>query len=206
MTLSAFDLFFYCLGLFILFLTPGPVWVALVARTLSGGFSSAWPVTIGVAVGDVFWSILAILGVGWIVSTYADFMAVLRIVAAVFFVGLGIAIIRGAGNTIESDSRLTRPGKWAGFVAGLIVILSNPKAVLFYMGVLPGFFDLSGLGLPDIAAIAVASFAVPLLGNLGLALFVDRARRIMASHAAVKRMNLVAGVLLVCVGLVIPFT
>ena len=27
---------------------------------------------------------------------------------------------------------------WAGFVAGLALILGNPKAILFYMGVLPG--------------------------------------------------------------------
>lgn len=205
MTLSAFDLIFYCVGLFILFLTPGPVWVALVARTLSGGFQAAWPLTLGVAVGDVFWSVLAIFGVGWVVSAYADFMAVLRVVAAVFFVGLGVAIIRAAGKAITSDRRLTRPGAWAGFVAGLIVILSNPKAVLFYMGVLPGFFDLSNLSVPDIAAIAGVSFAVPLLGNLGLALFVDRARRLLASPLAVKRMNVAAGILLVCVGLLIPF-
>jgi hypothetical protein len=34
---------------------------------------------------------------------------------------------------------------WAGFLAGLAVILGNPKAILFYMGMLPGFFDLRAL-------------------------------------------------------------
>jgi threonine/homoserine/homoserine lactone efflux protein len=31
----------------------------------------------------------------------------------------------------------------AGFLAGLAAILANPKAILFYMGMLPGFFDLT---------------------------------------------------------------
>ncbi|WP_421702427.1 LysE family translocator [Aliiroseovarius sp.] len=205
MTITAVELGFYIAGLFILFLTPGPVWVALVARALAGGFRQAWPVTMGVAIGDVLWSVLAVLGVGWVTTTWGGAMEVLRWVACAFFLYLGITILRHAGDSLERDSRLTRPGMWAGFVAGLIVILGNPKAILFYMGVLPGFFDLSRLTVPDIAAIATASFTVPLVGNLGLAWFVDRVRRVLASPKAVKRMNLTAGGLLIAVGLAIPF-
>ena len=53
MTLSATDLALYALALFILFLTPGPVWLATMARAMSGGFRAAWPLAFGVAVGDV---------------------------------------------------------------------------------------------------------------------------------------------------------
>ena len=204
MTITGFELGLYIIGLFVLFLTPGPVWVALVARALSGGFRQAWPVTIGVAIGDVLWSVLAVLGVGWVTTTWGGAMEVLRWVACAFFLYLGITIIRHAGDGLERDSRLTRPGMWAGFVAGLIVILGNPKAILFYMGVLPGFFDLSRLTVPDIVAIATASFLVPMVGNLALAGFVDRVRRVLASPRAVKRMNLTAGGLLIAVGLAIP--
>ncbi|WP_298905127.1 LysE family translocator [uncultured Aliiroseovarius sp.] len=205
MTISPAELGFYIFGLFILFLTPGPVWVALVARVLAGGFTQAWPLTLGVAVGDIFWSILAALGMGWVASSVEGGMLVLRIVAALFFLWLGVTIIRSAGHKVTGDSRLTRPGMYAGFVAGLIVILSNPKAILFYMGVLPGFFDLSRLTAADITAIAVASFIVPLVGNLMLAYFVDRARALLSSERALTRMNYAAGGLLVLVGLAIPF-
>ncbi len=205
MTITAVELGFYIAGLFILFLTPGPVWVALVARALAGGFRQAWPVTMGVAIGDVLWSVLAVLGVGWVTTTWGGAMEVLRWVACVFFLYLGITILCHAGDSLERDGRLTRPGMWAGFVAGLIVILGNPKAILFYMGVLPGFFDLSRLTVPDIVAIATASFVVPLVGNLMLAWFVDRVRRVLASPRAIRRMNLTAGGLLIAVGLAIPF-
>ena len=206
MTITLLDAALYAGALFILFLTPGPVWVALTARTLTGGFNAAWPLALGVVVGDVIWPLVAILGVGWIVSAYGGFMDVLRWVACGMFLVMGVALIRHADRTIGSDSRLTRPGMLAGFLAGVAVILSNPKAVLFYMGVLPGFFDLGQLTWPDIAAICFLSLIVPLVGNLGLAVFVDRARRLLSSPRAVRRTNVVAGALLVCVGLVIPFT
>ena len=95
---------------------------------------------------------------------------------------------------------------WAGFLAGLLVILSNPKAILFYMGILPGFFDLSSMTGWDIAAICLLSALVPFVGNVILAAFLDRARRLMSSDRARWRMNISAGVLLILVGLVIPFT
>ena len=38
MTLAASDLAIYAVAVLILFLTPGPVWVALLARAMSGGF------------------------------------------------------------------------------------------------------------------------------------------------------------------------
>jgi threonine/homoserine/homoserine lactone efflux protein len=47
---------------------------------------------------------------------------------------------------------------------------------------------------------------IPLLGNLGLALMIDRARALLRSPAALARLNRISGGLLVVVGLVIPFT
>ncbi|SFL33337.1 Threonine/homoserine/homoserine lactone efflux protein [Loktanella salsilacus] len=204
MTITAADMALYAAALFALFLTPGPVWVALIARTLSGGFHAAWPLALGVVVGDVLWPLLAILGVSWIVSVYGDFMVVLRWVACAIFILMGYLIIRNADRSIGSDSRLTRPGMWAGFMAGVAVILGNPKAILFYMGVLPGFFDLTKLIRPDIAAICFLSLIVPLIGNLILAYFFGRARALLRSPAAVRRTNQIAGGLLIAVGCIIP--
>lgn len=206
MTLTVWDLVLYAGAVFVLFLTPGPVWMALVARAMSGGFRAAWPLTIGVVVGDSLWPLLAILGVSWITQSSDVIGIVMKIVAVLMFVTLGVMTIRNADKPIAADSRLTRPGMWAGFLAGLIVILSNPKAVLFYMGLLPGFFDLSSVNGWDIAAIVAVSQVVPLAGNLMLAGFVGRVRRLLSSPESVKRMNFWAGGLLICVALVIPFT
>ncbi|WP_415922479.1 LysE family translocator [Tateyamaria sp. SN6-1] len=206
MTLSPFDIALYAGALTVLFLTPGPVWVGLIARSLSGGFHAAWPLALGVVIGDVLWSLLAIFGITWILSLYGDILEVLKWVAAAVFVVMGVAVIRSADKTIGADSTLTRPGMWAGFVAGLAVILGNPKAILFYMGMLPGFFDLTQLTPWDVAMIAGLSAVIPLVGNLGMAVFIDRARRLIQSPSALRRMNLSAGVLLILVGLVIPLT
>ena len=116
---------------------------------------------------------------------------------------MGVLLIRNADRGLSSDSRLTRPGRWAGFATGVAVVIGNPKAILFYMGVLPGFFDLTRVTAPDIAAIVALSVAIPLMGNLLLAASIDRARRLLTSPAALRRMNLIAGGLMIAVGAVI---
>ena len=206
MTVSFVDLTLYAGALFVLFLTPGPVWVALIARAMTGGMQSAWPLALGVVIGDVIWPLLAIFGITVITGLYSDILTYLRYAAALIFLAMGWALIRNAGAALGEDSRLTRPGIWAGFLAGLLVIMSNPKAIIFYMGILPGFFDLSAMTPTDIAAICLLSALVPFLGNLILAAFVHQARKLLASDAARRRLNLSSGVLLILVGLVIPFT
>lgn len=206
MTISALDLLFYAGALVILFLTPGPVWVALTARALSGGFASAWPLAVGVALGDLLWPLAAIFGLSWILTLYDGFLGLMRWVAVATFIIMGWLLIRGAGKTLSPDSRLTRPGMWAGFMAGIAVILANPKAILFYMGMLPGFFDLTRVTVPDIAAILAVSALIPVIGNLSMALMIGRVRRFLKSPAAVARTNRISGGLLIAVGIAIGLT
>ena len=206
MSISITDLALYALAVFILFLTPGPVWVALLARTLSGGFQAAWPLALGVSLGDAAWPLLAILGVSWLVNEINGLMRIMRIVGALMFLIMGTLLITRADRALGSNSRLTRPGMWAGFVAGVLAILSNPKAILFYMGVLPGFFDLTQISNTDVFTIVLVSVLVPFLSNLTLIAFVHQIGQALRAPSAVKRINIISGCLLVVVGLIILFT
>jgi threonine/homoserine/homoserine lactone efflux protein len=206
LSISITDLALYALAVFILFLTPGPVWVALLARTLSGGFQAAWPLALGVSLGDAAWPLLAILGVSWLVNEIDGLMRIMRIVGALMFLIMGTLLITRADRALGSNSRLTRPGMWAGFVAGVLAILSNPKAILFYMGVLPGFFDLTQISNTDVFTIVLVSVLVPFLSNLTLIAFVHQIGQALRAPSAVKRINIISGCLLVVVGLIILFT
>jgi len=143
--------------------------------------------------------------VSWVVNEIAGIMIILRYVAAVVFLTMGALLILKADVALNSDRRLTRPGMWAGFIAGVVVILGNPKAILFYMGVLPGFFDLTQVTAWDVLVIVVVSILTPLLGNLTIAGFVNRARELLQTPAAVRRINRISGGLLIAVGIIIPF-
>lgn len=206
MTVAPIELLFYAGAILILFLTPGPVWLALMARALSGGFNSAAPLAVGVALGDMLWPLAAIFGLSWILTLYGDALEWLKWVAVGMFLLMGLDLVRNARRRISTDGRLTRPGALPGFLAGITVILANPKAILFYMGVLPGFFDLSRISLPDIVAILLISAFIPMAGNLCMALLIDQLRLRLTTGPAIMRLNLFSGALLIIVGVVIAVT
>ena len=206
MTITLTQLALYAGALFILFVTPGPVWVAVIARSVSGGFKSAVPLAFGVAIGDILWPLVALLGVTYLVSIYADILLVFRYVAAFILCLMGAALVRWPDKILSENSTLTRPGMWAGFIAGLAAVIANPKASLFYMTLLPSFFDFNTLNRYDMIAICAISFVIPLTGNLILASFVDQMRRFLASPDAVRRTNIWAGIALIVVGLIIAVT
>jgi threonine/homoserine/homoserine lactone efflux protein len=203
----AFDeLVLYAGAVFLLFLIPGPVWAALIARALSGGFRSAWPLALGVVIGDGLWTVVAVLGVAWLASNFEGFLTVLTFSGATLLVLMGAQLIYRAGKVIQRDGRLTVSGAWSGFFAGAFISIGNPKAVLFYLGVLPGFFDLTEITTLDIAAIGSVSMLVPFLGNLVLAAFVHKSRALISSETGRRRINIASGLSLILVGIAIAVT
>ncbi|MCQ0969214.1 LysE family translocator (plasmid) [Paracoccus sp. TK19116] len=203
MTVSAEAIWLYAGAMVAIWLTPGPVWVAIMARALSHGFSGIWPLALGVAIGDAIWPLVAIFGLSLLVEDSAALIHALRWVAAAVFILMGAALIRHARQPIETDRRLTRAGGWAGFSAGLLAIAGNPKAALFYVGVLPGFFDLRHLTGGDIAVIVVMSAAIPFALNMAMGAMVSAARARLATPRGMRLMSLTSGGLLIAVGLAI---
>ena len=204
MSISFSDLIFYAFGIFVLFLTPGPVWIAIISRSITGGLNGAAPLAAGVAIGDIIWPTLAIAGSAALAASYANLLLYLKYLAVIIFVVLGISLINNQNSKIGSqDLKLSKSRELAGFTAGLLVIIGNPKAALFSLGILPGFFNLSKLTIADCITIALVSSLIPFLGNLTLAVMVEKSREILSSAAAVRKLNILSGCLLIFVGLLI---
>ncbi|MFO1142450.1 MAG: LysE family translocator [Amaricoccus sp.] len=205
MTLTWEQLLPYAAALALLVATPGPVVAALIARSATGGVRAAVPLAAGVGIGDLVWPLCAMLGIGVVAGVWGNFLILLRYVGAVILVLMGVQLVRRAeaAGLAVAGGGLGRERGWDAFAAGLMVIAGNPKAILFYMGVLPGFFDFRVLTPLDMAVICLVSMLVPFLGNLAWAAIFARARRWLANPLAMKRTHVAAGVALIGVGVAI---
>ena len=201
MTIDGNQIFLYFLALVILFLTPGPVWVALIARTVSGGAKSSISLALGVSLGDMLWPFVVYFSLSLLISLYSDILLIFRYVASFVLILMGLQIIYLRNKTLSEDHRLTKSGFIAGFYAGFIAVTANPKASLFYMTLLPGFFNFELIGIVDVCLISLLSFSIPMIGNILMILFVAKVRSLLSSPYAVLMTNLISGILLIFVGI-----
>ena len=201
MTIDSNQIFLYFSALVILFLTPGPVWVALIARTVSGGAKSSISLALGVSLGDMLWPFVVYFSLSLLISLYSDILLIFRYVASFVLILMGLQIIYLRNKTVSEDHRLTKSGFIAGFYAGFIAVTANPKASLFYMTLLPGFFNFELIGIIDVCLISLLSFSIPMIGNILMILFVAKVRSLLSSPYAIRMTNLISGILLVFVGI-----
>jgi len=181
---------------------PGPGVFATVARSLSGGLRSGFAVICGIVVGDIVYALLAVFALTAVARHLGNLFVIIKLCGAAYliWVGLRLWFRKPAEVQAEEDSRHSLIGSFAN---GLITTLANPKAILFYGGFLPAFFDLSRFTTSD--TLALVSIVVAVLGAvLALyALLAAFARGLFRSRRALRRMNRVAGSVMIATGIVV---
>ena len=150
LTVTNTQLVLYIGSLIILFITPGPVWVAIVARTVSGGARSGLPLIIGVSLGDMLWPIIVFLGFGILISVYSDFLIIFRVICAFILALMGLELIINSKIKTKQNNKLIKTGFFSGVIAGFFAITANPKAALFYLTLLPSFFNFLTINILDL--------------------------------------------------------
>ena len=205
MTVSLSQLILYSGALVILFLTPGPVWIAIIARTVSGGFKSGFALLLGVFLGDFLWPFIVFGGLAFITSIYADIFVLLPYAAALILIFMGLQVASSNKNQLRVNEKLTKAGLSAGVSAGLLTVIANPKAALFYFTVLPSFFDMNKNTLVDLILISGVSSITPAIGNILIIYFLLKVRSFLSSTRAIRITNIIAGLSLISVGLLIAF-
>lgn len=130
---------------FISTISPGPAVLLSVTNSLTHGFGKSIISSLGNIFGILVVSGATALGLGAVLKTSALLFSAFKIVGAVYLVYLGIRQLTNTENMFESTThkRTSGQGHMTSFVQGMLVALSNPKAVLFFTALFPQFLDLS---------------------------------------------------------------
>lgn len=140
--------------MFVLAIIPSPSVFAVVARSIASGFLHGAITTMGVVAGDFMFILLAILGL-WTLADTSTFFLV-KYLGSAYLIYLGIATVRSqpSNQTIEGVKELS----WlSNFMCGLLITLSDPKAMLFYAGFLPAYLDISSISFTDTVVILLSA-------------------------------------------------
>ncbi len=118
-------------------IAPGPDMAYVVSTGIAGGRSAVTRGALGVTVGVVIYAVAVAAGLGIVVARFPLVLLALQIFGALYLVYLAWRTYRDAANTQPLDSQHPADTHW--FRRGLIVNLTNPKVLLFFLAFLPGF-------------------------------------------------------------------
>ncbi|MFC3152322.1 LysE family translocator [Litoribrevibacter euphylliae] len=181
---------------------PGPGVFATVARALSSGFGHASVVVLGIVTGDLVFLLMAVFGLAVMAETMGSFFTIVKYVGAAYLVWLGIKLWRSQPTAVDVEG--VEENSWfANYFSGLVITLSNPKVIIFYLGMLPTFVNLTDLGAMDVFLVATVISLVLGCVMLAYAYMASKAREAFQDPAAEKRFNRVGGSIMVATGTVL---
>lgn len=146
---------------------PGPDMAFMIAVGLEGGRRSAMTAILGIGTGMSVYATGAVVGIGQLAESYPLAFNAVKVIGAGYLLWLALGAIRNAHRGTENH-KVTVTGH--PYVRGLLISLTNPKIILFYVAVLPQFMgeaQSAGLQLALLGAVNVA-MEVILYGAIGM--------------------------------------
>ncbi|OGU35439.1 MAG: hypothetical protein A2068_07920 [Ignavibacteria bacterium GWB2_35_6b] len=151
-------------GMIILSASPGPGVFSTLAEALSNGFKSGMYFLTGLVIGDIIFLLLAVFGLSFISILLGEFFIFIKITGGIYLIYLGSKMWRSRNFDFNVGKKTNNKNKFQKIIAGLLVTLGNPKAIIFYASLLPTIIDLKNIKMMEIVAIvfivAIVSYAV----------------------------------------------
>jgi len=206
LSMSLETLLAFTLAMLLLAASPGPGFLMVVARALTGGFAAGLAAIAGLVLGDILFLVLAIGGLSALAAVMGEFFLAVKILGAAYLIWLGVKTWRSRPSLPQMDAPETPKTPlphYRSAALGFFITLGNPKVILFYGALLPTFIDVAALTLPDIVALC-AVVTLVLFAVLGAYAFLAaRAGRLLKSERALRWLNRATGGLLIGAGVAV---
>lgn len=189
------------IGVILVFLVPpGPDMAYMLAVGLQGGQRAAVKAILGIATGMSVYAAAVVVGLGEIAETHPHLLAVLKLTGGAYLLWLAFTTVRHARDT--SHVAQVAVGRW--YFRGLLVSLTNPKLLLFFLAVLPRFTGNASDMTMQLALLGAVNVTTELLlyGAIGVMAGVFHARFTKSRRAGVL-MNYVAATVYVVLASII---
>lgn len=142
----------FLLASILIAVTPGPGAVLSMSNGMRHGYRSAFVGILGLQVALLAHLLLVAIGFGALLAASEVAFSLVKFVGAAYLVWLGIQKWRARPQPIAAE--LEKQPSRGLFLQGLLVNLTNPKAIIFVAALVPQFVDPALTLLPQYLLIA----------------------------------------------------
>lgn len=191
----------FLLAAILIAVTPGPGAVISMSTGLRHGYRAALVAICGLQAAIILHLLIVAIGLGALLAASETAFAVVKFLGAAYLVWLGIQKWRAP--IVPADAGVPSLGRKSLFFQGLLVNLTNPKAIIFICALVPQFIDPAIPQLPQYSLIAVtlcltdvAVMSAYALGAASLGRWLHDPRAIRLQNRAFGGLFVSAGALL----------
>ena len=200
----ALDLYFaYVLACLLIAIIPGPTVTVIIANSLKHGARAGMLNVAGTQLGLALMMLTLVVGLSSVIAAMGSVFDWLRYAGAAYLVWLGWKLLRSPDAIAEAHSVQAPRGGF--FLQGFVVILANPKALLFFGAFIPQFIDPRGNYVAQIALLGVTAMLIALVSDGAYAVLTGRAGMLL-SRKRVRLVSRLSGVCLISGGLWLALT
>jgi homoserine/homoserine lactone efflux protein len=188
-------------------LTPGPAVLFVVSCGLTQGGRAALWANAGILSGNTLYFVISAFGLGAVLLGSYEVFTIIKYVGAAYLVWLGIRTIRGAGLALRTNPEVrAAEHRWRMLARGFVLQAANPKALLFFVALLPQFIDPHRAIAPQVVILAVTSAVIEFVILAGYGYFAGRASVLARQSRFVTATNRASGGLLITTGTLLALT
>ena len=191
---------------FIGWAVPGPNHLTIVTAAVASGRKAGFRAAMGVAAGALTWTLITVSGIAVVFEVVPSLYVALRLFGAGYLIYLGISAFRAvrSGGLFNLDRPTDSPAKHAPFRTAYVVMMTNPKALLFFGSILAAFIPPGSSNWLLIIIVVQIGLIAVLLNGFAAFLF-SSATFIQKFQAAGIWMSVLFGVLFSVLGALVAW-
>jgi threonine/homoserine/homoserine lactone efflux protein len=144
-------------SLLVLAIIPSVSVLLVSTRSASGGFGHGVATTGGIVLGDIVYICLAIFGLALLTEAMGEAAYLIKYAGGAYMIWMGIKLWRSADKAVGGGNGNPPESLVSSFMTGLFITLADQKVVLFYLGFLPAFIDLTNISFLDAGIVMAIS-------------------------------------------------
>jgi homoserine/homoserine lactone efflux protein len=186
----------------VLCLTPGPAVLLVLATALRRGPRASIASTLGILSANTIYFALSATGLGALLLASYRIFFLIKWAGAAYLIYLGVKALLSKSGTFGNPEAAAQSSRSSPrlFMDGLLLKLSNPKAIVFFAALLPQFIDPKGDVMVQVLVLGITSIVVESLVLFGYGLAGGRASAVARQPRYARWSNRVSGVLLIGAG------
>ena len=162
-------------------LLPGPIVTMVIANGLRYGTRAAMINVLGAQAGLAIVIGVVAVGLTSLMATMGYWFDWVRFAGAAYLVWLGYKLIRAPVEGVSTDQPLAPP-RGGFFLQGFLVLLSNPKVLVFFGAFIPQFMDMDKPHVPQVALLGITFMVTAVMSDGLYALLAGRARKFFSKE------------------------